>query len=117
VHCSSEASQGNSSTSLRDKFHRAPEWVADTDRRWRVITRFVQAADASPMIEYTHTSDSRPVLDGIINRTESIRQRAQRKMEWNDAKLHPVVISVVWRKRESGCTAHEASRQAPHYRV
>jgi uncharacterized protein len=36
---------------LRDKFHRAPEWVAETDRQLRVITRFVQPTESIEVIE------------------------------------------------------------------
>jgi putative PIN family toxin of toxin-antitoxin system len=31
---------------LRDKLHRAPEWIAEADRQLRVITRFVQPTES-----------------------------------------------------------------------
>jgi putative PIN family toxin of toxin-antitoxin system len=42
---------------LRDKFHRAPEWVAETDRQLRVITRFVQPTESIEVIEADPTDD------------------------------------------------------------
>jgi putative PIN family toxin of toxin-antitoxin system len=42
---------------LRDKFHRAPEWVAEADRQLRVITRFAQPAESIQAIEADPTDD------------------------------------------------------------
>lgn len=42
---------------LRDKFHRAPEWVAEADRQLRVITRFVQSTESIQAIEADPTDD------------------------------------------------------------
>jgi putative PIN family toxin of toxin-antitoxin system len=42
---------------LRDKFHRAPEWVAEADRQLRVITRFVQPTESIQAIEADPTDD------------------------------------------------------------
>lgn len=42
---------------LRDKFHRAPEWVAETDRQLRVITRFVQPTESIDVIKADPTDD------------------------------------------------------------
>ena len=42
---------------LRDKFHRAPEWVAETDRQLRIITRFVQPTESINVIEADPTDD------------------------------------------------------------
>jgi putative PIN family toxin of toxin-antitoxin system len=42
---------------LKDKFHRAPEWVAEADRQLRVITRFVQPTESIDVIEADPTDD------------------------------------------------------------
>ena len=42
---------------LRDKFDRAPEWVAETDRQLRVITRLVQPTESIHEIEVDPTDD------------------------------------------------------------
>ena len=42
---------------LRDKFDRAPEWVAETDRQLRVITRVVQPTESIQAIEADPTDD------------------------------------------------------------
>jgi len=42
---------------LRDKFHNAPEWVAEADRQLRVITRFVQPTESIQAIEADPTDD------------------------------------------------------------
>ena len=42
---------------LRDKFDRAPEWVAETDRQLRVITRVVQPTESIQTIEADPTDD------------------------------------------------------------
>lgn len=42
---------------LRDKFHRAPEWVAEADRQLRVIARFVQPTESIQAIEADPTDD------------------------------------------------------------
>ena len=42
---------------LRDKFDRAPEWVAETDQQLRVITRLVQPIESIHEIEVDPTDD------------------------------------------------------------
>ena len=42
---------------LRDKFERAPEWLAETDRQLRVITRLVQPTESIQAIEADPTDD------------------------------------------------------------
>ena len=42
---------------LRDKFDRAPEWVTETDRQLRVITRLVQPTESIHEIEVDPTDD------------------------------------------------------------
>ena len=42
---------------LRDKFERAPEWLAETDRQLRVITRLVQPTESIKAIEADPTDD------------------------------------------------------------
>lgn len=42
---------------LGDKFHCAPEWVAEADRQLRVITRFVQPTESIQAIEGDPTDD------------------------------------------------------------
>ena len=42
---------------LRDKFERASEWVAETDRQLRVITRLVQPTESIQAIEADPTDD------------------------------------------------------------
>ena len=42
---------------LRDKFERAPEWLAEADRQMRVMTRLVQPTEAIQAIEADPTDD------------------------------------------------------------
>jgi putative PIN family toxin of toxin-antitoxin system len=42
---------------LSDKFDRAPEWVAETDRQLRVTTRLVQPTESIHVIEADPTDD------------------------------------------------------------
>ena len=42
---------------LRNKFGRAPDWVAETDRQLRVVTRLVQPTDRIQAIEVDPTDD------------------------------------------------------------
>ncbi len=42
---------------LRDKFDRAPEWVAETERQLRVISRLVQPTESIQVIEADPTDD------------------------------------------------------------
>ena len=42
---------------LRDKFHRAPEWVAETDRAAACHHRFVQPTESINVIEADPTDD------------------------------------------------------------
>ena len=44
---------------LKDKFHRAPEWVAEADRQLRVITRFVEPTESIHAIDGGRGSGSR----------------------------------------------------------
>ena len=42
---------------LRDKFDRAPEWLAEADRQLRVITRLLQPTESFHVIEADPTDD------------------------------------------------------------
>lgn len=53
----SEAIAAETLRVLRDKFQRAPEWLAETERQLRVITRFVQPTESIQAIEADPTDD------------------------------------------------------------
>jgi putative PIN family toxin of toxin-antitoxin system len=53
----SEAIIGETLRVLRDKFDRAREWVAETDRQLRVITRLVQPTESIQVIDADPTDD------------------------------------------------------------
>ena len=42
---------------LRDKFHRAPEWLAEVDQQLRVIARLVEPTESIDAIEADPTDD------------------------------------------------------------
>ena len=53
----SEAIIGETLRVLRDKFHRSPDWLAETERQLRVIARLVEPTESLRAIEADPTDD------------------------------------------------------------